>query len=413
MSKQRLLIFSDCYIYGGSERLMSFLIKNKTLNNKYEIKFAFRNHEIYKTGMKEDFSNSFGKVIPVCLLANETLFYNINSALYGSTLKRIFKIPFWILEKLGVYSIYNAIILFNLLGKEKPEILHINNGGFPAASSCNLLVFVAKVKKIKKIIYQVNNQAQKTTSFTKFKNKKIGQYVDTFITASKMAKTNLAKNAGMDLNKIEIVRNIVQLHPIKLNRDAISQKFGLTKDTFILVNVAFLTKRKGQIYLLNALKRWVDTPTASKLDICLFLIGDGEDQVSLLNYCKQNKLDDYVHFLGYQSNYADYLNASDLVVFPSISNEDLPLVIIESLMLGKCILGTSLAGISEVIRNNQNGILISPNIETITDELLNNMRTLFSKPEEIRRLGAEAKLSSLDFSEEIYGNTLNNLYQKC
>jgi glycosyltransferase involved in cell wall biosynthesis len=412
LKKQKLLVFSDCYIYGGSERLMSFLVKNKILNNNYEIRFAFRAHEIYKKGMENDFANSLEKVIPISLLANETLFYKINSGTYSSILKASLKMPFWILEKIGVYSIYNAVILFNLLDKEKPEILHINNGGFPAAPSCNLLVFVAKNRKIKKIIYQVNNQAQKTTIFNKFKNQKIGEYVNSFITASNMAKDNLANNAGMDSGKINIIRNIVQLNSIKINRDAISRKFGLSKGTFIMVNVAFLTNRKGQIYLLQALKRWIDISN-SKLDVCLFLIGDGEDQIVLLNYCKQNKLDNYVHFLGYQSNYADYINASNLVVFPSISNEDLPLVIIESLMLGKCILATSLAGISEVIQHNLNGILISPNLETITDDLLDSMNNLFSKPQEIQRLSHEAKVSSLSFSEEIYGKTLINLYQKC
>lgn len=29
MSTQKILIFSDCYIYGGSEKLMSFLLKNQ------------------------------------------------------------------------------------------------------------------------------------------------------------------------------------------------------------------------------------------------------------------------------------------------------------------------------------------------------------------------------------------------
>ena len=35
MGKQKILIFSDCYIYGGSEKLMAFLLKNEMLNENF------------------------------------------------------------------------------------------------------------------------------------------------------------------------------------------------------------------------------------------------------------------------------------------------------------------------------------------------------------------------------------------
>lgn len=410
MSKESLLVFTDCYIYGGSERLMSFLVKNEVLNSKYEINFAFRAHDIYRRGMQDDFRDFSGKIFPVPLMANETIFYKLNSTTLSIWFKSLIKIPFWILKKLGVYTIFNTIFLLNLLIKVKPRVLHINNGGFPAAASCNLLVFIAKLTGIKKIVYQVNNQAQKTTIFNKFRNAKINEYVSTFLTSSNMAKNNLSHNAGMEINKIDIVRNIVQLNPIKLSREDILEEFDLPTNTFILVNVAFLTKRKGQIYLLKALKKWLDAQT-TKIDVCLFLIGDGENLIDLLNYCKQNKLDDYVHFLGYQSNYADYINAANLVVFPSISDEDLPLVIIESLMLGKCILGTALAGISEVIIDENNGVLVNPEVLSLADDLSAKIDFLYSKPDEIMRLAQAAKISSENFSETRYGETLDNIYK--
>lgn len=412
MSKESLLIFTDCYIYGGSERLMSFLLKNKILNTHYDIKFSFRTHDIYRRGMQDDFRDFSGKIIPIPLMANETIFYKLNSTSFNTWIKNLIKIPFWLLKKLGVYTIFNTILLLNLLRKEKPAILHINNGGFPAAASCNLLVFIAKLTGIKKIVYQVNNQAQKTNIFNKFRNAKINEYVSTFVTSSNMAKNNLSHNAGMGINKIDIVRNIVQLNSITLSKSQILKIFGLPTNTFILTNVAFLTKRKGQIYLLKALKKWLDTQTV-EIDICLFLIGDGEDYALLVNYCQQNDIEKYVHFLGYQSHYADYINASDLVVFPSISDEDLPLVIIESLMLGKCILGTALAGISEVIIDERNGVLVNPDVLSIVDNLSVKINSLYSQPDKIIRLAQAAKISSESFSETRYGETLKNIYKLC
>jgi len=412
MNKQKLLVFSDCYIYGGSERLMSFLVKNEVLNQKYDIKFAFRNHKIYKEGMAKDFNRQQIKLIPLTLLANDTIFFKINSAFNHKIVGNLLKIPLLILRKIGCYSLYNAFVFLKLLAKQKPDVLHINNGGYPAAASCNLLVFIAKIKGIKRIVYQVNNQAQKSNFLNKFRDKKLSQNVSQFITASNMARTNLSNNVGVPLNKINIIRNIVQLNPIQLQKIELLKEFMLNEDTFVMVNVAFLTKRKGQIHLLKAIKKWIESSEV-KLDFCLFLIGDGEDLNSLVEFCAQNNLNDYVHFLGYQSNYADYIYAADLVVFPSISNEDLPLVIIESLMLGKCILATSLAGISEVIVNNENGFLVSPDINSIEDELFKKINYLYSHSDEIDKLGKAAKISSATFSEEIYGASLNKLYQKC
>ena len=45
--KNRVLIFTDCYIYGGSEKLMAFLLKNEILNNHFELLESFRKHKEY------------------------------------------------------------------------------------------------------------------------------------------------------------------------------------------------------------------------------------------------------------------------------------------------------------------------------------------------------------------------------
>jgi hypothetical protein len=46
-AKPKVLIYTDCFIYGGSERLMVFLLKNKKLNDEFDFMLAFRNHKEY------------------------------------------------------------------------------------------------------------------------------------------------------------------------------------------------------------------------------------------------------------------------------------------------------------------------------------------------------------------------------
>jgi glycosyltransferase involved in cell wall biosynthesis len=104
------------------------------------------------------------------------------------------------------------------------------------------------------------------------------------------------------------------------------------------------------------------------------------------------------------------LKAADLVLLPSISNEDLPLVLIESFMLGKCIIGTSLAGISEVIKNNINGFLVTSDVNLLMDDLYEKINFLYANPSEIIRISSGAKKFSECFSENKYGQILSKLY---
>jgi len=407
--KKKLLVYSDCYIYGGSERLMSFLLGNEILNSEYSLSFAYRTHSIYRNGMEKDFSKLNVKLLPLKLLSNDTFFYNVKNNLQSRFLVSMIKIPFLLFYYTGFYSIYNSIVLSKLLIRHRPDIIHINNGGFPAARTCNLLAFVAYFFKIDCVVYQVNNQAQKARFVDFARNRFLNKVVDKFITSSMMARNTLSKNVGIDLEKIGLVRNIVSVQKSLLNKNLVLDEFSLEKDTFLLVQVAFLTERKGQIYLLKALRQLLNDRKIDK-KVCLLLIGDGEDKDKLQRFCIDNDLDRNVKFLGYKMNYTEYMNAADMVILPSIMNEDLPLVIIEALMLGKCILSTSLAGIAEVVENEESGILISPSIETIQAELYEKVKRFILHPQEMEKISTNAFERSKIFSSVVYGNTLKKIY---
>ena len=63
---------------------------------------------------------------------------------------------------------------------------------------------------------------------------------------------------------------------------------------------------------------------------------------------------------GFQADSSDFIQAADLFVLPSTGNEDMPLVILDAMRLGKAIISTEVAGIMEEIRNGQDGRLIPP-----------------------------------------------------
>jgi glycosyltransferase involved in cell wall biosynthesis len=409
----KILIFSDCYIYGGSERLMTFLLKNEILNKNNILLFGYRKHKDYQEGLKNEGILKRKNNYPLRLLSNETLYLKINAILKNTFFRKIIKIPFYLIEKVGVYFIWNLILMIYFLMKKKPEIIHINNGGYPAAKSCNTMV-VANYLTIKsKIVYQVNNQAKERNGFLeRFYDEFVHKNVNFFINASYKAKEQLVKKRNFDSQKILVVNNCVPLPEIKVDKSEIYKSLNILEDSFLIVEVAFLSERKGQKYLIDALSQLFDKQLLSKENVYCAFIGNGEDEEFLKNYISKLGLASNVFLLGYRNNSEDFIVASDLFVLPSIKDEDMPLVLLSALGYGKPIIATDFAGISQVINSNVNGVLIDNDLDVFTDNLCTEILRLFKDKDLRNQMGVNAKKTYSDYSPESYGKELEKIYKQ-
>ncbi len=138
--------------------------------------------------------------------------------------------------------------------------------------------------------------------------------------------------------------------------DTMRANLGITPAAQVVVCVAHLTARKGQIHLLRALARlrpqWPDLH-------CL-LVGVGNLRSTLQRNATELGIDDRVHFLGYRRDAVSILQCADVVALPSIAKEGLGLALIEGALLGKPALGSAAPGIDEVIANGETGLLVPP-----------------------------------------------------
>jgi len=404
---KRLLVYSDCYIYGGSERLMSFLVQNSVLSKNYEITFAYRAHEQYSSAMESDFGSFKGKIIPLKLVSNDTINHNITKKT-NTFLAILIKIVLTSFYYSGIYFLFNSIKFIQMLRQIEPDILHINNGGYPAARTCSQLAIVAKLFGIKKIVYQVNNQARKPKFFGYFINPIVNLCVDNFVTASNLAKANLSENVGFDRDKIMLVKNVVRAKPIISTRDSLLQAYNLPQNLVILVQVAFLTKRKGQINAIKALDLLKDNRDGKRF--VLFLIGDGEDRANLGKAVNDMGLYNDVFFLGNRNDYHEFLAIADFVLMPSIQDEDMPLVVIEAMLLNKIIIASNFAGIGEVIEDQYSGILLEPSSPDLDNEIADSIRELVGDDLKREDIIKNVTVAATQFSEENYGRQLLNIY---
>lgn len=164
--------------------------------------------------------------------------------------------------------------------------------------------------------------------------------------------------------------------------------------------------------MLQALVFLRETAPSLFENITLFLIGDGEDKQLLRDYIQTNDLGNSVLLLGYRFDYIDYVHAADVLLLPSLKDEDMPLIILSAMSLGKAIVSTTIAGIPEEIEDGVSGYLL--NSDTENTVFVNALGEAIEKALQNKHLlGKNAKEKfERDFSVERYTKEINTLYSR-
>jgi glycosyltransferase involved in cell wall biosynthesis len=307
---------------------------------------------------------------------------NKNSLLYKVCAS--FIIVFW-----KYFSIILSIFpLYSALKKQKIDILHINNGGYPAAQTCYSMVIAAKLVGLVNIVYVVNNIAQNYKHPIRWLDYFLDIYVKKnvkmFVTGSKHAAGVLQKVLCLPEKKITSIPNGTHTVSITSSKEKVLKSFGIPSNGRLLfITSAILEERKGHIYLLKAINILRNSISFNEIPVFIFA-GDGSQKNRLKDFIGNNNLEEIVFLVGQVEYIFDLLNAADIFVLPSIANEDFPNAIIEAMSLGKPVIGTEVAGIPEQIENNKTGLLVPPeNPEALAEAikaLMNKDRiNLFSK----------------------------------
>jgi glycosyltransferase involved in cell wall biosynthesis len=155
--------------------------------------------------------------------------------------------------------------------------------------------------------------------------------IDHYISPSVFMK-DLCVKAGWNAEQIKVVPN-----PIDLTTYTVSKKEGE-----YVAYIGRISKEKGIDILLKAAKQ---TP-----DISYRIVGDGPEKNTLETYVKNQNIKNVV-FDGWQSGkkLADLIDNARIIVVPSVWYENCPLSILETMAVGKIIIGSDIGGISELL----------------------------------------------------------------
>ena len=145
--------------------------------------------------------------------------------------------------------------------------------------------------------------------------------------------------------------------------------------------VGRLVPEKGQAVLVQALALLAERGVDAELEF----VGDGPSRSTLVGLVARLSLEDRVRFAGSvgQDAIDAHYEAASVFCLPSFS-EGVPVVLMEAMACRRPVVTTAIAGIRELVRDGESGVLVSPGR---ADELARALEVLVSDPSLRHRLG--------------------------
>lgn len=130
-----------------------------------------------------------------------------------------------------------------------------------------------------------------------------------------------------------------------------------------LLFVGRMVEKKGLNYLLEAVKILKE----KKLGVSLAVAGGGLLEGRMKSYARDFGIKDEVDFLGWthNENIPELFRSADITVVPSIvdskgETEGMPVVVLESMAMGRPVMASRISGIPDIVKDNVNGWLVEP-----------------------------------------------------
>ena len=159
-----------------------------------------------------------------------------------------------------------------------------------------------------------------------------------------------------------------------------------------LVAVGTLKQSKGYMRLLNIIKRLRD----EQYPVHLYILGIGPLQQEMEEFIHQNKLQDTVTLLGYQTNPYKYVSKCDLFVCASFA-EGFSTAATEALIVGTPVCTVEVSGMKEMLGSNNQWGVVTENSE---ESLYQGIQGLLDSPSRLAYYKEKAAERGKTFSTE-------------
>ena len=245
---------------------------------------------------------------------------------------------------------FNPLAIGRVLKKEKFDVLHFHNFGFPStwqilerSDALNILTFHANIEK--------SEFLKQFPIFLYFLNKMVQWKIDGIIGVAPLTLEVFKSFPGPKV----VIPNGIDLE--EFNPRAPKLKKFLDNKINILF-VGRIEKRKGLIYLLKAYK----ILTQKFPNLRLIVVGEGELKKNCQKYVKENNLKE-VYFEGQITGKTllPYYTTCDIFCSPAIFGESFGLVLLEAMACQKPVVAFANTGYKQFLNSKKGGKFLAKN----------------------------------------------------
>jgi len=268
--------------------------------------------------------------------------------------------------------------IWQLLRQLKPICTHSYN---IATLEYNVISFLAGIKKRLhaehgRDIYDLDGSNKKYQYLRRF----INPFVTQWIPVSKELSDWLVRDVKLPKSKVNLIYNGIDL-------ELYTPKQYSNNGCYIIGTVGRMAAVKDQLTLIKAIEYLIAEHPEYKRLIRVEIVGDGELYSTIKNYITEFSLEENIRLLGARNDVAKLLQNFNVFVLPSLA-EGIPLTILEAMATALPVIASKVGGVPELIENNVNGYLISPqDIKGLSAKI----KLYIDKPELISQHGLSAR----------------------
>jgi len=294
--------------------------------------------------------------------------------------------------------------IYRIIRKEQPDIVHTHTAkaGVVGRMAAILAGVPVKVHTFHGHVFEGYFSSLATKVFIAIE-RFLGRFTDKVVAVSNSVENDVSMRYNIvSKDKVAVIQlgfELEKFFEADKNKGRLRQELGLGSDVLLIGIVGRLVPVKNHKMFLDVVK---------KVPAKFIIVGDGELRQELENYAAELGIRDKVVFLGWRRDLENIYVDLDVVCLTSL-NEGTPVSLIEAMASARPVLATDVGGVRDIVKNNENGLLVQSNDVDGFNKALLSMLEDREKRLEMGRYGRE--FVNENFRKERLIKDTENLYK--
>jgi glycosyltransferase involved in cell wall biosynthesis len=297
---------------------------------------------------------------------------------------RQMKVKVYVLPSTRAFDFTTWGKVSSIIKKENIQLVHAHG-----TRACTNVLFPARKNKIP-FVYTIHGWSFHDDQNFFVKNVRI--FSEKYFTSKSSCNISVSASnqltgkkciSGFDSTIIYNGINLTRFHPQNGITNHIRKELQAGEDAILFGSVARMTIQKNPLQLIEAFFEVAKLYPTVKL----YMVGEGDLREAAETLANSLNLNGKVYFCNFRSDVPDVLQALDVFCLPSLW-EGMPISLLEAMAMKKPVIATRVDGSSEMIVNDENGLLIEPGNK---EELVTAMKKMVADADARKKYAENAR----------------------